>query len=146
MDRQQFLRLLVATPVLTLLFGAPAAARGGAPTPAEALRQADLAVDLAYDKCATGGWARAYQRDYLRATLEAVRAYERHDPDSAYGQNYYRLAVDLAADLGWDPRSAAPEEVRLLERAAEFTRAHPGGDRHVERATALLKAIRRRPR
>lgn len=150
MNRQQFLRLLVATPVLTglgFLFGQPSLAKAPAKavapqTTVEQLRHADQAVDMAYDKCVTGNWAPVYQREYLQAALKAARTYERHDPDNAYGQNYYRLVVDIATDVKWDPRMAKREDVQLIRRAAEFTRGHHAGDQHVARSTALLKKIR----
>lgn len=151
MDRASFLRWLgVAFASGLWLQGRPPAIAAERPATAmrevppaavDALAAADRAVDAAYRACAEGGWAPALQRRYLRAAMDAARAWRTHAPWDEGGQDHLRLAVDLATDVGWDPSQASAADRAFMREAARYTQARPNGERHPARARALLAKL-----
>lgn len=105
--------------------------------PHNALREADQAVQLAYDAARASAFAPELKRPLWEAGVQAVSAYAELAPDAPKARNYHHLVVDLAPeDETW------PEPVRLAVRiAAEKTIATPGKPHHRARAKGLLRRI-----
>ena len=102
--------------------------------PAQLYRQ----MKASYDKGAAAGWHLADQLDYFSTVLDAGRAYElklRDDPQNAQIEG---IAVDLAAQLGYDPLISNDAAEWYVRTAAQAYAADP---QRGPAATALLAKL-----
>ncbi len=112
---RNLLAALTAALVLVLLPTLPARAALEV-DPAQLYRQ----MKASYDKGAAAGWHLADQLDYFSTVLDAGRAYELKLRDDPQNRQIEGIAVDLAAQLNYDPlisNDAAEWYVRTAAQA-----------------------------
>lgn len=82
---------------------------------------------------------------YLDTTLDAIKFFNEHFPDDPQKANYERLAVDIAAWMKWDAKTATAEERAGLLEAAESTKAHPKPDYYLTMEDPTLVEVFHKP-
>ena len=97
------------------------------------------AIDRAYQQAAASGWTPEAKADYAKVVLAATRQDVRTrglSPERA------GLAVDTAADAGWDAKAANREDRRAISQAARMVFSDPAATAAQRaRAQVLMMAI-----